>query len=110
MDSQLAVSKADHDPAAKPPNNLRGTRSTAPADIATPKKELPQVTTDRSTDARPTGTATRTARWWPSAAIYQVYVRSFADGNGDGTGDITGVRAKLEYLADLGIEAIWFNP
>ncbi len=50
------------------------------------------------------------SRWWPGAAIYQVYIRSFADGNGDGTGDIEGVRSKLRYLADLGIDAIWFNP
>ena len=48
--------------------------------------------------------------WWRGAAIYQVYVRSFADGDGDGTGDLAGVRAKLGYLAELGIDAIWFNP
>lgn len=48
--------------------------------------------------------------WWRGAAIYQVYIRSFADGDGDGTGDLAGVRAKLPYLADLGIDAIWFNP
>ncbi|MDX6504354.1 MAG: alpha-glucosidase [Gaiellaceae bacterium] len=48
--------------------------------------------------------------WWRSAAIYQVYVRSFADGNGDGVGDLAGVRARLPYLHDLGIDAIWFNP
>jgi alpha-glucosidase len=48
--------------------------------------------------------------WWRSAAIYQLYVRSFADGNGDGIGDIAGVRARLSYLAGLGIDAIWFNP
>jgi alpha-glucosidase len=48
--------------------------------------------------------------WWRHAAIYQVYVRSFADGNGDGTGDIAGVRNHLQYLADLGVDAIWFNP
>ncbi|AXI76715.1 glycoside hydrolase family 13 protein [Peterkaempfera bronchialis] len=48
--------------------------------------------------------------WWRDAAIYQVYPRSFADGNGDGTGDLTGIRTRLPYLADLGIEAIWFNP
>ncbi len=51
-----------------------------------------------------------TATWWRGAAIYQVYVRSFADGDGDGTGDLTGVRARLPYLAELGIDAIWFNP
>ena len=48
--------------------------------------------------------------WWRSAAIYEVYVRSFADGNGDGIGDLAGVRAKLPYLRDLGIDAIWFTP
>ncbi len=48
--------------------------------------------------------------WWPHAAIYQVYVRSFADGNADGTGDLAGVRSRLGYLADLGVDAIWFNP
>ena len=48
--------------------------------------------------------------WWRSAAIYQLYVRSFADGNGDGVGDLAGVRARLPYLAELGVDAIWFNP
>jgi alpha-glucosidase len=48
--------------------------------------------------------------WWSTAAIYQLYVRSFADGNGDGIGDLAGARARLPYLADLGIDAIWFNP
>nr|WP_174257789.1 glycoside hydrolase family 13 protein [Phytoactinopolyspora alkaliphila] len=48
--------------------------------------------------------------WWRSATIYQVYIRSFADGNGDGEGDITGLRGKLPYLRDLGIDAIWINP
>ncbi|MFC0113076.1 glycoside hydrolase family 13 protein [Kibdelosporangium aridum] len=48
--------------------------------------------------------------WWRDAAIYQVYIRSFADGNGDGIGDLAGVRARLPYLADLGIDAIWFCP
>ncbi|HEY3753284.1 MAG TPA: alpha-amylase family glycosyl hydrolase, partial [Pseudonocardiaceae bacterium] len=49
-------------------------------------------------------------RWWRSAVIYQVYVRSFADGNGDGIGDLDGVRAKLGYLSDLGVDALWFTP
>ncbi|WP_225828748.1 glycoside hydrolase family 13 protein [Streptomyces naphthomycinicus] len=48
--------------------------------------------------------------WWRGAAIYQVYVRSFADGNGDGTGDLAGVRARLPYLAELGVDALWFTP
>jgi alpha-glucosidase len=52
----------------------------------------------------------RKSDWWRGAAIYQVYVRSFADGDGDGTGDLAGVRSRLPYLAELGIDAIWFNP
>ncbi|MER5324281.1 glycoside hydrolase family 13 protein [Streptosporangium roseum] len=49
-------------------------------------------------------------RWWRDAVIYQVYVRSFADGNGDGIGDLLGVRSRLRYLADLGVDAIWLTP
>jgi alpha-glucosidase len=49
-------------------------------------------------------------QWWRSAAIYQIYPRSFADGNGDGVGDLAGVRAHLGYLARLGVDAVWFNP
>jgi alpha-glucosidase len=49
-------------------------------------------------------------QWWRGAAIYQLYVRSFADGTGDGIGDLAGVRSRLPYLAALGIDAIWFNP
>jgi alpha-glucosidase len=51
-----------------------------------------------------------TEQWWRSAVIYQIYPRSFADGNGDGIGDLAGVRGHLNYLADLGIDAVWFNP
>ncbi len=50
------------------------------------------------------------AEWWRSAAIYQVYPRSFADGNGDGVGDLIGIRSHLGYLRDLGVDAIWFSP
>jgi len=48
--------------------------------------------------------------WWQTAVVYQVYIRSFADGNGDGIGDIPGMRARLPYLARLGVDAIWINP
>ncbi|MFG1814602.1 glycoside hydrolase family 13 protein [Kribbella sp. NPDC049174] len=58
-----------------------------------------------------TSAATRPADdWWRSAVVYQVYPRSFADANGDGTGDVNGIRARLPYLADLGIDAIWISP
>ncbi|GAB2460396.1 glycoside hydrolase family 13 protein [Streptosporangium sandarakinum] len=56
-----------------------------------------------------TGETTAT-RWWRDAVIYQVYVRSFADGNGDGVGDLLGVRSRLRYLADLGVDALWLTP
>jgi alpha-glucosidase len=48
--------------------------------------------------------------WWRDAVVYQVYVRSFADANGDGVGDLAGVRARLPYLRDLGVDALWFSP
>jgi alpha-glucosidase len=51
-----------------------------------------------------------TPAWWRGAAIYQVYPRSFADGNGDGVGDLAGLRARLPYLAALGVDALWLNP
>jgi alpha-glucosidase len=56
------------------------------------------------------GTPPRDARWWRDAVVYQVYVRSFADANGDGTGDLAGVLQRLPYLRDLGVDALWFNP
>ena len=48
--------------------------------------------------------------WWRGAVIYEVYPRSFADGNGDGTGDLSGLRRRLPYLRDLGVDAIWVTP
>jgi alpha-glucosidase len=48
--------------------------------------------------------------WWRDAVTYQLYIRSFADGNGDGLGDIAGIRTRLDHLAELGVDAIWVNP
>ncbi|MGW6907303.1 glycoside hydrolase family 13 protein [Streptomyces sp. NPDC054940] len=48
--------------------------------------------------------------WWREAVIYQVYPRSFADGNGDGMGDLAGIRSRLPYLRDLGVDAVWLSP
>ncbi len=48
--------------------------------------------------------------WWKEAVFYQVYPRSFADGNGDGIGDLPGLIERLDYLADLGVDAIWLSP
>jgi len=48
--------------------------------------------------------------WWRTAVFYQVYPQSFADGNGDGTGDLIGLRERLDYLVELGIDALWLSP
>jgi alpha-glucosidase len=48
--------------------------------------------------------------WWRTAVVYQVYIRSFSDGNGDGIGDLAGLRAKLPHLRELCVDAIWINP
>lgn len=48
--------------------------------------------------------------WWRGATIYQVYPRSFCDSNGDGIGDLPGITSKLEYIASLGVDAVWLSP
>ncbi|MFD7642798.1 glycoside hydrolase family 13 protein [Kitasatospora sp. NPDC059795] len=62
--------------------------------------------------ARTTAATTGASRggWWRDAVIYQVYPRSFADGNGDGMGDLPGIRSRLPYLRDLGVDAVWLSP
>lgn len=52
----------------------------------------------------------RASDWWRDAVIYQIYPKSWNDSNGDGYGDANGVRARLRYLADLGVDAVWFSP
>ena len=48
--------------------------------------------------------------WWRSAVIYQIYPRSFADSDGDGIGDLHGIRSRLPHLRDLGVDAVWISP
>ena len=50
------------------------------------------------------------ADWWRGAVIYQIYPRSFLDSNGDGIGDLPGITRKLDYVASLGVDAIWLSP
>ncbi|WFE36755.1 alpha-amylase family glycosyl hydrolase [Micromonospora sp. WMMD975] len=61
------------------------------------------MNTDATQQAPATG-------WWTEAVIYQVYPRSFADSNGDGIGDLPGITARLDHLAELGVDAIWLSP
>ncbi|MFD7818054.1 glycoside hydrolase family 13 protein [Streptomyces sp. NPDC059785] len=66
-----------------------------------------------SADQAPTSALATVAAhrdWWRDAVIYQVYPRSFADSNGDGMGDLEGVRSRLPYLRDLGVDAVWLSP
>lgn len=49
-------------------------------------------------------------RWWQTSSVYEIYPRSFADSNGDGVGDLEGIRHRLEYLSWLGVDAVWIAP
>ena len=54
--------------------------------------------------------STNVTPWWRGAVIYQIYPRSFLDSNGDGIGDLPGITSRLEYVASLGVDAIWLSP
>ena len=58
----------------------------------------------------PSARADSAGDWWQDAVVYQIYPRSFADANGDGMGDLPGVRSRLGYLSELGVDAIWLSP
>jgi alpha-glucosidase len=60
-------------------------------------------------EAKP-GITARTRPWWRGAIFYEIFVRSFADSNDDGVGDLPGISSRLEYLKDLGVDAIWLTP
>src|SRR4051812_22118076 len=73
---------------------------------------LGDVSATESTATFPTVDARAAADrpWWRDAIVYELYVRSFADANGDGIGDLAGVRSRLSYLHELGVNALWFSP
>nr|WP_232531936.1 alpha-amylase family glycosyl hydrolase [Microbacterium halophytorum] len=54
--------------------------------------------------------STRDPEWWRQAAVYQIYPRSFADGNGDGVGDLAGIVSRIPYLRELQVDAVWLSP
>ena len=58
----------------------------------------------------PADTTPAARPWWRDAVVYQIYPRSFADSDGDGIGDLRGIVDKLDYLDDLGVDAIWLSP
>jgi len=62
-----------------------------------------------SEEANSTGSASE-RDWWKNAVIYEIYPRSFQDSNGDGIGDLNGITEHLDYLRDLGVDAIWLSP
>jgi alpha-glucosidase len=61
-------------------------------------------------DGSPRHQTAKVSEWWRDAVVYQIYPRSFADADGDGIGDLTGIRSRLPYLAELGVDAIWLSP
>ncbi|MDR3739486.1 MAG: alpha-glucosidase [Terracidiphilus sp.] len=60
--------------------------------------------------SKPQSTASSEKDWWKNAVIYEIYPRSFQDSNGDGIGDINGITSRLDYLKQLGVDAIWLTP
>jgi alpha-glucosidase len=70
-------------------------------------------TTSKATTAKSAASKTTDAeghQWWQHAVFYEIYPRSFADSNNDGIGDLKGITSKLDYLKDLGVDAIWISP
>ena len=74
------------------------------------KTVMPLLPTPSTARVRAEPTDANAKDWWKRGVIYQVYPRSFQDQNGDGIGDLSGITARLDYLQDLGISAVWVAP
>ena len=76
------------------------------------ERDLAEPTTDETATPVPgaSDTVPTTGDWWREAVVYQIYPRSFADGNGDGVGDLPGITDRLGALAELGVDAVWLSP
>jgi alpha-glucosidase len=81
-----------------------GTGEAAPSEVPASSRDAVQAVRAGSTTLR------GRPDWWRTAVTYQVYLRSFADGNGDGVGDVPGLLSRLPHIADLGVDAIWITP
>ncbi|MFN3706070.1 MAG: alpha-amylase family glycosyl hydrolase [Thermoflexales bacterium] len=90
-----------------PPGVETRPAETPPQPIVTPPATTPTAIPSPTADRRPT---IETPAWLNDAVIYQVFIRSFYDANGDGIGDINGLRQKLDYIQSLGADTIWINP
>ena len=72
--------------------------------------DCPRIARFAATAMSPPDSAQPSIPWWRGAVIYQIYPRSFCDSNGDGVGDLAGIIGKLDYVASLGVDAIWLSP
>jgi alpha-glucosidase len=84
--------------------------SLAAAALTAGGQELPPKPAQPSSRLSTADSAEAERDWWKNAVIYEIYPRSFQDTNGDGIGDLNGITARLDYLKDLGVDAIWLTP
>ncbi len=77
---------------------------------APPQSAPPAATLSKGAQSKTKAAKPQPSDWWKHAVFYEIYPRSFADSNGDGIGDLNGISSKLNYLKDLGVDAIWITP